>query len=102
MKRVKMSIEEMPGALEALNNALQHAMMIMNQKNVTEATAAISIKIDLDAMSDRPKITYKSSIRVPMEIKETGTAVNAAQVYWDEDLHSFAMEITGEQMQLEA
>lgn len=101
MKRVKMRIEEMPGALDGLNNALQNAMVIMSQKNVTEATASISIKIELDAMS-RPKITYKSTIRVPMEIKETGTAVNAAQVYWDEDLHSFAMEITGEQVKLEA
>ena len=100
MKRVKMSIEERPGALEALNSAIQRAIMLMNQKAVNEATAAISIKIEVDPISDHPKIAYKTSIRVPIEMTDKGTAVHASQIYWDEELHAFCLEVDGEQVKL--
>ena len=32
---------------------------------------------------------------------EKGTAVNASQSYWDDELHSFVMEVKGEQVKLE-
>lgn len=102
MKTVKMEIEQMPEALVAFNNALQRAMLIMNQKNVNEATAAITVKIDIDPLSGHPKVTYKTSIRVPIEMTDKGTAVKASQIYWDEDMRSFVMELDGEQVRLEA
>ena len=101
MKKVKMELEQMPEAREAFNSALQRALMIMHQKNVNEVTTAISIKIELDTVSAYPRITYKTTIRVPMEITDKGTAVKASQIYWDEDLRSFALEIDGEQVKID-
>lgn len=102
MKTVPVKIDEMPEALNAFNNALQRAMLLMNQKNVNEATAAISVKIEIDPISGHPKVTYKTAIRVPIEMSDKGTAVKASQIYWDDDMHSFVMEIDGEQVRLEA
>lgn len=93
-------IEEMPRALEALNGAIQQAMLIMLQKNVYEASASIALHIDL-SNGDRPKVDYKTNIRVPIDMTEKGTAVNASQIYWDDELHSFVMEVKGEQVKLE-
>ena len=101
MKKVKLGIEEMPQALEALNNALQRALLVMHQKNVDEATASISIKINMDWRNGCPKVEYKTSIRVPIEMTDKGSAVQAQQIYWDEDLRSFVMEVEGEQMRIE-
>jgi hypothetical protein len=101
-KKVSVTIEQMPQALEALNSALQRALMVMNQKNVDEATASISIKINMDWKNGSPKVEYKTSIRVPIEMTDKGNAVNASQIYWDEDLRSFVMEVEGEQLKLEA
>ena len=101
MKRVRMEIEQMTAALEALNTAIQRAMLVMNQKNVSEATAAIAIKIEVDPISDHPKITYKTSIRVPIEMTDKGTAVHASQIYWDEEIHAFCLEVDGEQLTIE-
>lgn len=101
-KKVSVTIEQMPQALEALNSALQRALMVMNQKNVDEATASISIKMNIDRVSNFPKVDYKTSIRVPIEMTDKGVAVKASQIYWDEDLRSFVMEVEGEQLKLEA
>ncbi len=102
MKKVTMEIEQMPEALNAFNSALQRALMVMNQKNVNEATAAITVKFEIDPISSHPRVTYKTSIRVPIEMTDKGTAVKASQIYWDEDLRSFVMELDGEQVKLEA
>lgn len=101
MKKTLLEITEMPEALAAYNSALQRAMLVMRQKNVYEATAAITVKIEIDPLSDRPKVTYKTSVRVPIEITDKGTAVKASQIYWDEDMRSFVMEIDGEQIRME-
>ena len=101
MKRVPMTIEEMPSALEALNNSIQLAMMNMIQKGVSEATAAISVHIEVDPISGHPKIDFKTTVRVPIEMSDKGSAVRASQIEWDEDLHSFVMLIDGEQVKIE-
>ena len=102
MKKVIMKIQEMPQALAALNMALQRALLVMTQKAVDEATASISIKINMDSMNGRPKVEYKTSIRVPIEMTDKGDAVKPAQIYWDEDIRSFVMEVEGEQMKIES
>ena len=99
-KRVPFTIEEMSGAREGLNNALQRAKLIMAQKDVDEATVTLAIHIE-ETPSGAAKMTYKSSVRVPMEIKDTGTAVNLSMIEWDEDLHAFVMVIDGEQVKME-
>ena len=101
MKKVLLGITEMPEALAAYNSALQNAMLVMQQKNVYEATAAIAVKIEINPLTDYPKVTYKTSVRVPIEITDKGTAVKASQICWDDDKHSFVMEIEGEQVRLE-
>jgi hypothetical protein len=39
-------------------------------------------------------------VRVPMEIKDTGTAADLSMIEWDEDLQAFVMVIDGEQMKM--
>lgn len=100
MKRVPMTIEEMDGAREAMNSALQRAVMIMEQKNVSEATATIAVRIAMDPMGGRPEFTYKTTVRVPVEISDKGTAVKASQIEWDEDLRAFVLLMDGEQIKI--
>lgn len=99
-KRVRMRIEEMPAALEALNNSIQRAVLLMSQKNVAEATASISIQIEIDPISSHPRIHFKTAVRVPIELSDKGQAVNASQVEWDPDLNSFVMLVDGEQVMI--
>ena len=56
MKKTLLEITEMPEALAAYNSALQRAMLVMKQKNVYEATAAITVK----TRSTRCRITRRS------------------------------------------
>ena len=98
-KRVPFTIEAMGGARQGLNNALQRAKLIMEQKDVAEATVTLSIHIE-ESPSGAAKMTYKSSVRVPMEIKDTGTAADLSMIEWDEDLQAFVMVIDGEQMKM--
>ena len=101
-KRVRMRIEDMPEALEALNSSIQRAVMMMSQKDVAEATASIAINIWIDPISNYPKINYKTSVRMPLEITDKGVAVKASQIEWDADIQSFVMTVDGEQVRISA
>jgi hypothetical protein len=99
-KRVPFTIGEMKGAREGMDDALQRAITLMAQKDADEATVTISINI-IKALSGAAKVTYKSSVRVPMELKDAGNAADLSRIEWDEDLHAFVMVIDGEQVKME-
>ena len=99
-KRVPFTIEEMSGAREGLNNALQRAKLIMAQKDVDEATVTLSIHIE-ESPSGAAKMTYKCTVRVPMELKDAGTAADLSMIEWDEDMRAFVMIVDGEQVRME-
>lgn len=99
MKRVPITIDEMPRAKTALDNAIQQAVLLMNQKQAFESVVALKINIEIDPASGSPDIHYKTTIRVPLEMGENGKAVNASTVEWDEARQQFMMEIEGEQME---
>lgn len=104
MKKMEMRIENMDQALAALNDALQQAMTLIYQKAAGEATVGLTISMEMsegpESMSWYPSIKYKTSVRVPVEIRNTGNAINAQQVKWDNDERLFVMMVEGEQMQL--
>jgi hypothetical protein len=99
--RKSLKIEEMDAARDALNLAIQQAMMLMNQKNVMEASVGLSITIELCPGIDGlvPRIGYKTNNNVPIKVTGQGK-INADQIYWDEDLHEYMLEVKGEQVRL--
>jgi len=105
MKQVPLKIENMDNAYKALNDALQNAMTLMAQKAADEATISLTINMDLPGsdVSGRlvPSIKYRTSVKVPVDIKNIGTVTNVAQLYWDQDTHGWMVSIQGEQMMLE-
>jgi len=100
-KRVPMSIDEMAGAKNALNNALQRAAMLMHQKSAFEAVVGLKIQIEIDPVHNYPRLKYKAAIRVPMEMSETGMAAEISAIEWDEARQEYIMELAGEQMKIE-
>lgn len=104
MKTVELKIENMANALEALNESLQLAARLIHEKNASEAAVTISIHMEMrpDGFASWiPTIKYKTSVKVPVEIRNVGQATNAAQVYWDQEAMSFMMAIDGEQVLIE-
>lgn len=102
MKTVPMKIEHMGNAFEALNDALQNAMTLMMQKAATEATIGITINLDMPSMDGRPQIKYKTSVKVPVDVRSLGTVTNVAQLYWDQDTRQWMVRLDGEQIRMEA
>ena len=104
MKTTVLSIEHMDQAREALNNALQLAMRLMQEKAAGEATVSMSISMEMRPdggyASWIPVIRYKTGVKVPVEIKNVGQATNASQVYWDQDEMTYMMIIEGEQVRI--
>ena len=100
MKRVPMNIDNMKGAKNALNEALQDAILMIHQKNVSEASVSMNVKIEVDSRGFF-RMNYKTSVKVPMEIKNNGLAVDVSGIEWDEKERAFVMEIEGEQTKLE-
>jgi hypothetical protein len=105
MKTVEFSIENMANARDALNNALAQAMTIMQQKNVSQATVGLTLELEMrqDGMlySWTPAISYKTSVRVPLDIKDTGRVTGMSQVYWDQEAGGYVIRIEGEQVRIE-
>ena len=105
VKQVALKIENMENAYCALNDALQNAMTIMVQKAASEATIALTINIDMPGVDVTgrmvPMIKYKTSVKVPVDVKNIGTVGNVGQLYWDQDEHVWMMSLEGEQIKLE-
>lgn len=103
MKEITFEIENLKRAREALNAALTQALVMMGQKSVTQATVGLTIELQLEETSDgwEPEISYKTSVRVPLDIKQAGREENCRQVYWDQDRLCYMMRVDGEQVTMD-
>jgi hypothetical protein len=91
-------------AREALNAALTQAMIMIMQKGVSQATVGLTIELEMDAEdtgSWEPEISYKTSVRVPLDIKQAGREENCRQVYWDQERLCYMMRVDGEQVTMD-
>lgn len=104
-KRVKFAIDNLIAAKEALNDALQNALTVMAQKGASEAAVSIMINIDMPGIgldgTMVPQIKYKTSVKVPLDIKNIGCVKDVSQLYWDQDVGGWTIRIEGEQMKIE-
>lgn len=105
MKNELLTIDSVVGAKQALNRALQMAVLLMYQKDAEEATVSMNISLELHpGMLDRswtPNIKFKTNVRVPMDVKEQGAERGMTQLYWDQDEQGWMVSIEGEQMKIE-
>lgn len=103
MKEITFEIENLKRAREALNAALTQAMVMMSQKGVGQATVGLTIDLELDETNAGQAlgISYKTSVRVPLDIKQAGKEENCRQVYWDQDRLCYMMRVDGEQVTMD-
>ena len=83
--RAKFDIDHLKAAKQALDDALQNALTVMAQKGANEAAVSIMINIDMPGVGLDgtlvPQIKYKTSVKVPMDIRNIGTVTDVSQLY---------------------
>lgn len=104
-KKLKLAIENLSGPREALNEALEQAMTLMQQKGVSESAVTLTISMEIrDDGGDYsyiPSFRFKTNVRVPMDVKNIGTVTDVSQLYWDQSAGGWQIRIEGEQMKIE-
>ena len=99
MKEERFEIQHMDRIRDALNEKLNQALALMSQKDASEAEVTLKINLEMrgDMYSWLPIIKWKTSLKVPMQISDTGTEGMVSRVYWDQERAAYMMEIEGVQ-----
>lgn len=106
MIRRRLSLDALKDAREAIDRAIQDTMHIMEQKRCMEGHVQLGIDIEVDytdTATFNPRVSYKTSINVPVKVS-TGGRINGLATIFRDTVNGeivYMTEIEGEQMRLE-